>query len=179
MDVTEGEESPRPPEPEPVFQRDGVWLAAERTSRLATRKEPKVEGSPIMDDRANDGRGARMTSEGGGHGRRLRRRRVKLEGRSLKAERFSNPMDQAAAARSREFAEQPSGPRSPRQRRPRKRQRQRMKVEVGRENAEAIDAKQPNDCRVGRSVEGGPNVNDPPQREGAFPFWASVLPAEL
>jgi hypothetical protein len=29
---------------------------------LATRKEPEAEGSPIMDDRANDGRGARMAS---------------------------------------------------------------------------------------------------------------------
>jgi hypothetical protein len=35
---------------------------------LATRKEVEAEGSPIMDDRANDGRGAWMASEGAGHG---------------------------------------------------------------------------------------------------------------
>ncbi|MCA9195825.1 MAG: hypothetical protein KDB03_28850 [Planctomycetales bacterium] len=31
-------------------------------------KEAEAEGSPIMDDRANDGRGARMASEGAGQG---------------------------------------------------------------------------------------------------------------
>jgi hypothetical protein len=65
MDVAEGKESQRPAEPELTFQRDGVRLAAERVSRLAIRKEPEAEGSPIMDDRANDGRGARMASGGG------------------------------------------------------------------------------------------------------------------
>ena len=35
---------------------------------LESRKEVEAEGSPIMDDRANDGRGARMASEGAGHG---------------------------------------------------------------------------------------------------------------
>ena len=68
MDVAEAKESPRPAEPELTFQRDGVRLGAERTSRLATGKELEAEGSPIMDDRANDGRGARMASEGAGHG---------------------------------------------------------------------------------------------------------------
>lgn len=60
MDVAEANEAPRPAEPELTLQRDGLRLAAERTSRLATRKEPEAEGSPIMDDRANDGRRARM-----------------------------------------------------------------------------------------------------------------------
>jgi hypothetical protein len=63
IDVAEANESPRPAEPELTFQRNGVRLAAGRTSRLATRKELEAEGSPIMDDRANDGRGARMASE--------------------------------------------------------------------------------------------------------------------
>jgi len=35
---------------------------------LATRKEAEAEGTAVMDDRRNDGRGARMASEGGGHG---------------------------------------------------------------------------------------------------------------
>lgn len=68
MDVAEANESPRPAEPELTFQRDGVRLAAERTSRLATRKELEAEGTAGMDDRRNDGRGARMASEGAGHG---------------------------------------------------------------------------------------------------------------
>ena len=68
MDVAEGKESQRPAELELTFQRVGVRLAAEKTSGLATRKELEAEGSPIMDDRANDGRGARMASEGAGHG---------------------------------------------------------------------------------------------------------------
>lgn len=54
MDVGEGEESPRPAEPELTFQRDGVRIAAQKTSPLASGKEPEAEGSPIMDDRAND-----------------------------------------------------------------------------------------------------------------------------
>lgn len=66
MDVAEANESPRPAELELTFQRDGVRLAAERTSRLATRKELEAEGSPIMDDRANDGRGAWMASSAEG-----------------------------------------------------------------------------------------------------------------
>ena len=66
MDVAEANELPRPAELELTFQRNGVWLAAERTSRLATRKEPEAEGCPIMDDPASDGRGARMESEGAG-----------------------------------------------------------------------------------------------------------------
>jgi hypothetical protein len=37
-------------------------------SRLATRKEPEAAGTAVMDDRRNDGRGARMASEGAGHG---------------------------------------------------------------------------------------------------------------
>ena len=64
MDVAEANESPRPAESELTFQRNGVWLAAERTHPLATRKEPEAEGSPIMDDRANDGRGARLAGIG-------------------------------------------------------------------------------------------------------------------
>ena len=68
MRVAEAKESQCPAEPELTFQRDRVRLAAERTSRLATRKEPEAEGTAGMDDRRNDGRGARMASEGGGHG---------------------------------------------------------------------------------------------------------------
>jgi hypothetical protein len=68
MAVAEAKESQRPAEPKLTFQRNGVRLAAESTSRLATGKELEAEGSPIMDDRANDGRGARMASEGAGHG---------------------------------------------------------------------------------------------------------------
>jgi hypothetical protein len=62
MGVAEANESPRPAEPELALQRNGVWLAAERTSRLATRKEVEAEGTAGMDDRRNDGRGARMAS---------------------------------------------------------------------------------------------------------------------
>lgn len=62
IDVVEGKESPHPTERELTFHRDGERLAGESTSRLATRKELEAEGSPIMDDRANDGRGARMAS---------------------------------------------------------------------------------------------------------------------
>ena len=68
MDVAEAKESPRPAEPEWTFQRDGMRLAAERMSRLATGKELEAEGTAGMDDRRNDGRGARMASEGAGHG---------------------------------------------------------------------------------------------------------------
>jgi hypothetical protein len=77
MDVAEAKESPRPPELELPLQRIGVRLAAEKTSRLATRKEPEAAGTAGMDDRRNDGRGARMASEGAGHGGRLRLRSVK------------------------------------------------------------------------------------------------------
>jgi hypothetical protein len=66
MDVAEANESPRPAEPELRFQRDGVRLAAERTLRLATRKELEAEGSPIMDDRASDDRAAWMSKGKGG-----------------------------------------------------------------------------------------------------------------
>ena len=71
-DAAEGKESPRPAEPELTFQRDGVRLAAERMSRLATRKELEAEGTAGMDDRRNDGRGARMASEGNGKHRHLK-----------------------------------------------------------------------------------------------------------
>jgi hypothetical protein len=43
------------------------WQRKERLG-WQVRKERKAEGSPIMDDRANDGRGAWMASEGAGHG---------------------------------------------------------------------------------------------------------------
>jgi hypothetical protein len=66
MDVAEAIESPRPAEPELTFQRNRVRLGAERTSRVATGKELEAEGSPIMDDRANDGRGAWMASSAEG-----------------------------------------------------------------------------------------------------------------
>jgi hypothetical protein len=69
MDVAEANVSPRPAESQLTFQRDGVRLTAGRNSRLATRKELEAEGSPIMDDRANDGRGAQMA--GFGIGRRV------------------------------------------------------------------------------------------------------------
>ena len=49
MRVAEANESPRPAEPELMSQRDGVRLAAERTSRLATRKELEAEGTAVMD----------------------------------------------------------------------------------------------------------------------------------
>lgn len=39
----------RPAEPEWTFQRDGARLAAERRSRLATRKELEAEGTAGMD----------------------------------------------------------------------------------------------------------------------------------
>ncbi len=81
MDVAEEEEeeeSPRPAEPALTFQRDGVRLAVERMSGLATRKEPEAEGSPIMDDRAIDGRGA---------ARGIRRLGVEYELRSWPASR--------------------------------------------------------------------------------------------
>ena len=70
MDVAEAKEPPCPAEPELTFQRDGVRLAAERTSQLVTRKELEAEGTAGMEDRRNDGRGAWMASEGAGHGRR-------------------------------------------------------------------------------------------------------------
>ncbi|MEZ6100236.1 MAG: hypothetical protein R3E01_14805 [Pirellulaceae bacterium] len=66
MDVAAANESPRPAEPELTFQRDGVRLAAESTCRLATGKELEAEGTAGMDDRRNDGRGARLASEGRG-----------------------------------------------------------------------------------------------------------------
>jgi len=113
MDVADGKKFPRPAELELTFQRDGVRLAAERMSGLATGKELEAEGAAGMDARRNDGRGARMASEGGGHGRRLRRQRVKLEMRSLKAERLSNPIDQAADAHSRGFAQRTQRPAEP------------------------------------------------------------------
>jgi hypothetical protein len=68
MDVAEANESQCPAEPELTFQRYGVRLAAERTSRLESQKELEAEGTAGMDDRRNDGRGARMASEGAGHG---------------------------------------------------------------------------------------------------------------
>ena len=58
MLVAEASESQRPAEPELTFQRDGVRLAAERTSRLATRKELEAEGTAGVDSPPeNDGRG--------------------------------------------------------------------------------------------------------------------------
>jgi hypothetical protein len=48
MDVAEAKESPRPAEPELTLQRDGVHLAAERMSRLATGKELEVEDTTSM-----------------------------------------------------------------------------------------------------------------------------------
>ena len=68
MDVAEAKESQRPAELGLTVQRVGVQAVAERELTLATRKELEAEGSPVMDDRANDGRGARMASEGAGHG---------------------------------------------------------------------------------------------------------------
>lgn len=65
MDVAEANESPRPAEPELTFQRDGVRLAAERTLPMTTRKELEAEGTAGMDDRRNDGRGARRRRPGG------------------------------------------------------------------------------------------------------------------
>ena len=59
MDVTEAKESPRPAELELTLQRVGVQAVAERMPALESRKEREAEGSPIMDDRANDGRGVR------------------------------------------------------------------------------------------------------------------------
>ena len=59
MRVAEGEESQRPAELELTLQRVGVQAVAERMPALVTRKEQEAEGSPIMDDRANDGRGTR------------------------------------------------------------------------------------------------------------------------
>jgi hypothetical protein len=70
MDVAEANESPCPAEPELTFQRDGVQLAAWKTSRLATRKELEAEGTAGMDDRRNDGCGARMA--GIATGRRIK-----------------------------------------------------------------------------------------------------------
>jgi len=50
-----------------TFQRDGVRLATDRTSRLATRKEVEAEGTAGMDSPPeNDGRGARMAFEAEG-----------------------------------------------------------------------------------------------------------------
>ena len=67
MCVAEAKETPHPAEPELTFQRNGVRLVAERTHPLATRKEPEAEGSPIMDDWASDGRGARIAGSGFGN----------------------------------------------------------------------------------------------------------------
>jgi hypothetical protein len=41
-------------------------LAAEKPLPLATRKEPEAAGTAVMDDRRNDGRGARMASSAEG-----------------------------------------------------------------------------------------------------------------
>ena len=94
MDVAEAKESPRPAEPELTFQRDGVRLAAERTSRLATRKELEAEGTPVMDDRRNDGRGARMASEGGGHGSGPTATRLALRTNAIEAIEVEWPNDE-------------------------------------------------------------------------------------
>ena len=63
---------------------------------MATGKELEAEGSPIMDDRANDGRGAWMAFSAQGMEGGDEVRIVNLEVRSLKAERFSSLRDQAA-----------------------------------------------------------------------------------
>jgi hypothetical protein len=166
MDVAEGKESPRPAEPEWTFQRDGVRLAAERTSRLATRKELEAEGTAGMDDRRNDGRGARMASEGAGHGRRLRRQSAKLEVRSLNAERFSSPIDQAADARSRGFAQRTQRPAEPPPAQAKEASGEAPKCEVGRVKCES-----PNHVPTRKTSERWPerggraNTNDSPQRE--------------
>ena len=49
------------------------------------RKELEAEGSPIMDDRANDGRGAWMASEGAGHEAKCEVGRVKFEREEFKS----------------------------------------------------------------------------------------------
>ena len=90
----------------------------------------EAEGTAGMDDRRNDGRGARMASsaegmEGGGIG--------KDEGGRMKDElpndsptlTIKPPMPVAEDSRS-----EPSGPRSPRQRRPRKRAANRRSVKL-------------------------------------------------
>ena len=43
------------PKRELTFQRDGEWLAAESTSRLASAERTGGRRQPVMDDRANDG----------------------------------------------------------------------------------------------------------------------------
>ena len=63
-------------------------LASERTSRLATGKELEAEGSPIMDDQANDSRSARMAFEGAGH-----EAKCKVGGVMFESEGFISPCD--------------------------------------------------------------------------------------
>jgi hypothetical protein len=90
MDVAEANDSQRRAEPELTFQRDGMRLAAERTPRLATRKELEEEGTADMDDCYNDGRGVRMASEGAGQ-ENGPMRRMKAEVRTLNKEETAGP----------------------------------------------------------------------------------------
>lgn len=50
MGVAEANESQRPAEPELTLQRDGVRLATERKSRLATGTESEAKDTAGMDD---------------------------------------------------------------------------------------------------------------------------------